>query len=41
MKLCKFSDPEYQSLVDVLVNRSSMDLFTQDEVVRKFTKLHF
>ena len=35
MKLCKFSEPEYQSLVDVLVNRSSMDLFTQDEVVRK------
>ena len=35
MKLCKFSEPEYQSLVDLLVNRSSMDLFTQDEVVRK------
>jgi len=34
MKLCKFSEPEYQSLVDLLVNRSSMDLFTQDEVVR-------
>ena len=35
MKLCKFSEPGYQNLVDTLVNRSSMDLFTQDETVRK------
>ena len=35
MKLCKFSEPGYQNLVDTLVNRSSMDLFTQDEMVRK------
>ncbi len=35
MKLCKFSEPGYQNLVDTLVNRSSMDLFAQDEMVRK------
>ncbi|MBT5472042.1 MAG: histidinol dehydrogenase [Nitrospina sp.] len=35
MKLCKFSDADYQGVVDALVNRSNMDLFTQDETVRK------
>ena len=35
MKLCKFSEPGYQNLVETLVNRSSMDLFTEDETVRK------
>ena len=35
MKVCKFSDPDYQSVVDALVNRSNMDLFVQDETVRK------
>ena len=35
MKLCKFSEPGYQNLVDTLVNRSSMDLFAEDETVRK------
>ncbi len=35
MKVCKFSDPDYQDVVDALVNRSNMDLFVQDETVRK------
>jgi len=35
MKLCKFSEPGYQDVVDALVNRSNMDLFTQDETVRR------
>ena len=35
MKLCKFSEPGYQDLVETLVNRSSMDLFAEDETVRK------
>mgnify|MGYP003299057606 CR=1 FL=1 len=35
MKLCKFSEPGYQNLVDTLVNRSRMDLFAEDETVRK------
>ena len=35
MKLCKFSEPGYQNLVETLVNRSSMDLFAEDETVRK------
>ena len=35
MKLCKFSEPGYQNLVETLVNRSSMDLFTEHETVRK------
>ncbi|MBL4664565.1 MAG: histidinol dehydrogenase, partial [Nitrospinaceae bacterium] len=35
MKVCKFSDPDYQDAVDALVNRSNLDLFVQDETVRK------
>ena len=35
MKFCRFSEPNYLSVVDDLVNRSNMDLFTQDETVRK------
>jgi len=35
MKFCRFSEPNYLSVVDNLVNRSNMDLFTQDETVRK------
>ena len=35
MKLCRFSEPGFQDVVDALVNRSNMDLFTQDETVRK------
>jgi len=35
MKICRFSEPNYRSVVDDLVNRSNMDLFTQDETVRK------
>jgi len=35
MKFCKFSEPDYLGVVDDLVNRSSTDLFTQDEAVRK------
>ena len=35
MKVCKFSDPDYKGVVDALVNRSNMDLFVQDETVRK------
>ena len=35
MKVCKFSDSDYQDVVDALVNRSNMDLFAQDETVRK------
>ena len=35
MKLCKFSEPGYQDLVETLENRSSMDLFAEDETVRK------
>ena len=35
MKLCKFSDPDFQNVLDALVNRSNLDLFVQDETVRK------
>ena len=35
MKFCRFSEPNYLSVVDDLVNRSNIDLFTQDETVRK------
>ena len=35
MKLYRFSEPDYQNVVDDLVNRSNMDLFTQDETVQK------
>ena len=35
MKLCRFSEPDYLNVVDDLVNRSNMDLFNQDETVRK------
>ena len=35
MKLCRFSEPDYPSVVDDLVNRSNMDLFAQDETVRE------
>lgn len=35
MKFCKFSEPDFPDVVDALVNRSNMDLFTQDETVRK------
>ncbi len=34
MKLCKFSDPDYQDVVNALINRSNMDLFVHDETVR-------
>ncbi|MEK9629618.1 MAG: histidinol dehydrogenase [Nitrospinota bacterium] len=35
MKISKYSEPDYTKVVDALVNRSNMDLFTQDETVRK------
>jgi histidinol dehydrogenase len=35
MKLCKFTDSDYQAVVEALENRSNMDLFTHDETVRK------
>ncbi len=35
MKLCKFTDSDYQAVVEALENRSGMDLFTHDETVRK------
>ena len=35
MKFCKFSEPDYLGVVGDLVNRSSTDLFAQDETVRK------
>ena len=35
MKLCKFTDFDYQAVTEALENRSNMDLFTHDEVVRK------
>ena len=35
MKLCKFTDSDYQAVTEALENRSNMDLFTHDEVVRK------
>jgi histidinol dehydrogenase len=35
MKLCKFTDSDYQAVVKALENRSGMDLFTHDETVRK------
>ncbi len=38
MKLCKYTDPDYQSVIDALENRSNMDLFTHDETVRKILK---
>ena len=38
MKLYRFSEPDYQNVVDDLVNRSNMDLFTQDETVQKILK---
>ena len=34
MKLCKFSDSDYQDVIEALENRSNMDLFTHDETVR-------
>lgn len=38
MKICKFSEPGFQSVVDALANRSNIDLFAQDEAVRKILK---
>ena len=35
MKLCRFSEPDYLNVVDDLVNRANLDLYTQDETVRK------
>ena len=35
MKLCKFTDSDYQVVIEALENRSGMDLFTHDETVRK------
>ena len=35
MKLCKFTDSDYQAVIEALLNRSNMDLFTRDETVRK------
>ena len=35
MKLCKFTDSDYQTVIEALENRSNMDLFTHDETVRK------
>ncbi len=35
MKLCKFTDLDYQAVVEALENRSGMDLFTHDATVRK------
>jgi histidinol dehydrogenase len=35
MKLCKFTDSDYQAVIEALENRSGMDLFTHDETVRK------
>jgi histidinol dehydrogenase len=35
MKLCKFTDADYQVVIEALENRSNMDLFTHDETVRK------
>ena len=35
MKLCKFTDSDYQAVIEALENRSNMDLFTHDETVRK------
>jgi histidinol dehydrogenase len=38
MKICKYTDSDYQAVVDELENRSNMDLFTHDETVRKILK---
>ena len=38
MKLSKYTDPDYQAVIDALENRSGMDLFTHDETVRKILK---
>ena len=35
MKLCKFTDSDYQAVIEALENRSNMDLFTHDDTVRK------
>ena len=35
MKLCKYTDSDYQAVIEALENRSGMDLFTHDETVRK------
>jgi len=35
MKLCRFSEPDYLGVLDDLANRSNMDLFAQDDAVRK------
>ena len=35
MKLCRFSEPDYLGVLDDLANRSNMDLFAQDDTVRK------
>ncbi len=34
MKICKYTDPDFTSIVDRLVNRSDMDFMSQDKVVR-------
>ena len=38
MKICKYTDHDYQAVIDALENRSNMDLFTHDETVRKILK---
>ncbi len=38
MKLCKFTDSDYQEVVEALENRSGMDFFTHDETVRKILR---
>jgi histidinol dehydrogenase len=35
MKLCKYTDSDYQAVIEALENRSNMDLFAHDETVRK------
>ncbi len=35
MKLSKYTDSDYQAVIDALENRSGMDLFTHDETVRR------
>ncbi len=38
MKICKYTDSDYQAVVEALENRSNMDLFTHDETVRNILK---
>ena len=38
MKLCKFTDSDYQEVIEALENRSNMDLFTHDDTVRKIVQ---